>query len=74
MSSNTVDNNDRDQLCDDDGGGSNSPEEMMSKKECTSCEQSNVNNITEGIDSLAILDDLTTCAECGKEGGDSMNT
>ena len=42
-----------------------------SRKECTSCEQNNVDDITEGITSIAV----TTCASCGKEGNDSyMNT
>jgi len=47
-----------------------------SRKECTSCEQNNnVDDITEGINSIAVLDDVTTCANCGKEGKDSdMNT
>jgi len=46
-----------------------------SRKECTSCEQNNVDDITEGITSLAVLDDVTACASCGKEGKDSdMNT
>ena len=40
----------------------------------TSCEQNEVNNIAEGIDGLAILDDVSTCAACGKEGNsDDMN-
>ena len=54
------DNNDQ-----QSGGG----EEMKSNIniECTSCEQNNVNNITEGID-VAILEDMTACASCGKEG------
>jgi len=45
-----------------------------SKKECTSCEQNNIDTITEGIDSVALLDDTSTCANCGKEGNsDDMN-
>jgi len=39
-----------------------------SKKECTSCEQNNVDTITEGIDSVTVLDDTSACANCGKEG------
>ena len=46
-----------------------------SRKECTSREQNSVDDITEGITSIAVLDDVTTCASCGKEGKDSdMNT
>jgi len=64
--SNTEDNNGQ-QL-----GGSG--EMTTRKKECTSCEQHNVDNITEGIDSVAILD-MSTCASCGKEGNnEDMNT
>jgi len=49
--------------------------EMTSgKKVSTSCEQNNVDSITDGINKVAILDD-TICAACGKEGkGDDMNT
>jgi len=63
----TDDNND--DLCGD------SDEITSNKKECTSyCEQNNVNTITEGIDSLAILDNISKCAACGKEGNsDNMN-
>jgi len=45
-------------------------DKTSSKKECTSCEQNNVNTITNGIDSVVIQDDTstTTCANCGKEG------
>ena len=44
-------------------------EEMKSSnKECISCEQNNIDNITESIDSVAILDDMSACANCGKEG------
>jgi len=39
----------------------------MGKKECTSCEQNNVNNITKGINSMGVSD-MSTCANCGKEG------
>jgi len=54
-------------------GGSG--EMMSSKKECTSCEQNNVNNIIDGINAVAILDDTSICAACGKEGNsDDMNT
>jgi len=68
MSSNG-DNND-----DDQHGGSNSGCTTSSKKDCTSCEQSNnVENITKGIDSVAVLDNML-CANCGKEGNsDKMN-
>ena len=53
-----------------------SSREMVSKKEeCTSHEQNNIDNITEGIDSIAILDDKSICASCGKEGNSNdMNT
>jgi len=47
------------------------------KEECTSCEQSNnLDNITEGIDSVAILNNVMfACASCGKEGNsEDMNT
>ena len=50
---------------------------VSSIKERTSCEQNNVDSITEGIDSVAILDSttLSMCAACGKEGNsDDMNT
>ena len=47
---------------DDTAGGSE--EITSSKKECTSCEQ---NNVTEGINSVG-MDDMSTCANCGKEG------
>ena len=75
MSSNTGDDDDRDQRCDDGGGGNNSGEIMLSsKKECISCVQNNTDNITEGIESVA-LQDICTCANCGKEGNsDEMNT
>ena len=44
------------------------------KKECTSCEQNNVNTITEAINNVAILG-MTMCAACSKEGNsDDMNT
>jgi len=73
MSSNTGDNNDN-QLCGDGGGGSSSEEMISSKKECTSCDQNNVENITEDFSSMAILDNMSTCASCGKEGNsDDMN-
>jgi len=62
----TPDNND--QQC--NGGG----EETLSTKECTSSEQNNIDDITKGIDSVAVLD-MSTCANCGKEGNsDDMNT
>ena len=65
MSSNSEDN---------DGGVG---EMKSSKKECTSCEQisDNIDTITEGIDRVAILVDVSTCASCGKEGNSgNMNT
>jgi len=56
------------------GGGNE--EITSSKKECTLCEQNNVDDITEGIDSImAVQKDMSTCAACGKEGNsDDMNT
>ena len=67
MSSNAEDNNNEQH-----SGGR---EMIASKKECTSCEQNNVDTITEGIDSVAILNDTSICAACGKEGNSSdMNT
>ena len=58
---------------DDQHGGSG--DMISSKKECTSCEQTNVDidNITEGIDSIAIQENVSTCANCGKEGDDIKN-
>jgi len=59
---------------DNAAGGS---EEITSNKEVSiSCEQSNkIDNITEGINSVAIPDNMSTCASCGKEGNsDNMNT
>jgi len=71
MSSNTGYNNDNNQL---GGGGSNSGEIISSKKVCTSCEQNNVDNITEGIESVAVRD-MSMCAACGKESNSNdMNT
>ena len=66
--STTGDNNDR--QCWNGG------EMVSSKKEYTSCEQNNnnVDNITEGIDSIGVSD-MSTCANCGKEGNSTdMNT
>jgi len=64
----TTDNNNDMQL-----GGSG--EMISSKKECTSCEQNNVNNIIDGINAVAIHDDVSTCASCGKESNSNdMNT
>jgi len=58
---------------DDTAGGSE--EISSSKEEFTSCEQSNTDAITEGIDSVALEDDKSKCANCGKEGNsDNMNT
>lgn len=61
---------------DDNNTAGSSDEEITSnKKECTSCEQNNVDSITEGIYSIAALDDKSKCANCGKEGNrDDMNT
>ena len=57
---------------DNNGGGG---EMTLSKKECTSCEQNNVDIITEDFNSVAIQDDTYTCASCAKEGNsDDMNT
>ena len=51
-----------------------SEEITSSKKECISCEQNNIDNITKGINSMAVLDDVSTCANCGKESNsDDMN-
>ena len=71
MNSNTGDNND-----DIEQHGSGGEMTLSKKEECTSCEQSNiVGNITEGINSVAILEDMSICASCGKEGiSDDMNT
>ena len=72
MSSNTdEDNND-----DNDQHGGSGKIITLSKEECTSCEQNNnVDNITDGIDSVAIQDDMSICAACGKESNDhNMNT
>ena len=76
MSSNTGENDDRDQLCGGGGGhGSISGEIISSKNECTSCEQNNVDNIIEDVNSMAILSDISICASCGREGNsDDMNT
>ena len=59
----------------DDQHGDSSDEMTSNKKDCTSCEQNiNVDNITEGIGSAALLDDTSTCANCGKEGNsNNMN-
>jgi len=66
--STTDDNNE--QQC--NGGG----ELTSNTNECPSCEQNNIDNITEGFDSVAIQkDDMSTCASCGKEGNSKdMNT
>jgi len=75
MSSNTGENNGRDKLCDDNGQQGGGSEDVVSNtNECTSCEQNNVESITEAFNSVAILD-MSTCANCGKEGNsDDMNT
>jgi len=60
-----------------DGGREDDGGDITSSKndECISCEQNNVDNITEGIESVALLDDMSMCANCGKEGNsDDMNT
>ena len=60
---------------DNNGQYSGSGDISSSKKECTSCEQNYVNDITEGINNVAVQDNMSTCANCGKEGnGDDMNT
>jgi len=47
---------------------------IENKEECTSCEQNNVDNITDDINSVAMLDNISICAACGKEGNsDNMN-
>jgi len=57
---------------DNTAGGS---EEITSNKEVCTCEQNNIDNLTEGFDGVAILDDKCICANCGKEGNsDNMNT
>ena len=58
-----------------DGHTAGGSEEIKSnKEEFTSCELNNVDNITEGIDSVAILDNMSACANCGKEEiSDDMN-
>ena len=71
MTSITEDNDKNDQH----PGGSSGEIMTSNKKECTSREQNNVDAITEGINSMAILDNISTCANCGKEGdSDDMNT
>ena len=43
-------------------------------KTSSSCEQNNIDTITECIGSVAVLDDTSTCANCGEEGNsDDMN-
>ena len=60
---------------DDNEQYSGGSEDMKSHtNECTSCEQKNVVNVTEGIDDKNILDNISACAACGKEGNsDDMN-
>ena len=71
MSSDTGDNNGRDQLCGDGASGG----KISSKNECTSCEQNNIDTITKVLNSLALPDDKSICSCCGKEGNsDNMNT
>ena len=64
----TTDDNDNDQH-----GGSGKI--TSNTKECTSCDQNSVDTITKGISNIAILNDMTACACCGKEGNSAdMNT
>ena len=59
-----------------DDTASGSEEITSSKKECTSCEQNNIDTITKGIDSV-VLDSITLsmCAACGKKSNSNdMNT
>ena len=59
----------------DDPRGGGSGEITLNKEECTSCEQNNINDITEGVDSMDILKDMSICGSCGKEGNsEDMNT
>jgi len=51
----------------------------LSKKECTSCEQKNVGASCELLNDMSIsgdksADGIPTCANCGKEGNDIINT
>jgi len=58
---------DNDEQC--NGGG----EETSNTNVYTSCEQNNVDTITEDIDSMGVSD-MSTCAACGKEeNSDNMN-
>ena len=59
----TADDN-NDQQC--NGGGE---EKTSNTNDCISCEQTDVDAVTEGIDSMAM--DTSTCANCGKEGNSS---
>jgi len=61
----TTDNN-NEQQCGDSG------EMTLNKEKCT-CEQNGVDSITEGINSVTLLDDKSICANCGKEGNDVNN-
>ena len=54
----STNNNNNDQ-CGDSG------DTKSNKTEYTSCEQTDVNNITEGIDSVTIQNDISRCANCG---------
>ena len=68
MSTTTTDNNDQ-------HPGSSREITPSKNDECTSCEQNNIDIITEAIDSVAVRDDVSKCASCGKEGNsDDMNT
>ena len=65
-------NNDHDRRIRVNGGGSSVV--SMSKKECTSCDQNDIDTLGLTLTSVAILDDVPTCANCGKEGSsDDMN-
>ena len=70
MNSNTEDDNNEQH--------GNVGEMVVSSKnaECTSCEQiNNTDAITKDFNNVAILDDMSTCANCGKENNsDNMNT
>ena len=57
------------------GGGGGGEEMISNTKTSTSCEQNDVDNITEEINDMAMQDDVSTCANCGKEGNSNdMNT
>jgi len=67
MSNTTTDNNDQ--------HPGSSREITSSKNDELSSVQTDVDAVTEGIDTVAVLDDTSTCVACGKEGNsDNMNT